>query len=83
MIDVNGEKSQADAQLWVTSYWQLPKRLELPSTGVVTVDASGKRGVDIETRAVTLLDSDQGRILQGDLECLGAETIKVAGQSVP
>ena len=48
-VSVNGSKSKADAGLWVTSYWQLPERLELPATGVRTVEATtGKSGVDVE-----------------------------------
>ena len=84
-VTVNGVASQVDAEAWVTSYWQLPERLLLPGPTERTADATAaesRRPEKAESRIVTLLDSDRGRILRGELQCVGEDAVMVAGRPI-
>ncbi len=84
-VNVNGTASLVDAGAWVTSYWQLPERLVLPGPTERTANATaavGRRPEKAESRIVTLLDSDRGRILRGELHCVGENAVTVAGRQV-
>jgi hypothetical protein len=80
---VNGKKSQVEPDVWVTSYWRLPKYLVQTSAaaqqGVVPAGGNRTPGTKVP-QAVSLLDSDKGRNLHGELTHVGDETITVAGK---
>ena len=80
---VNGKKSQLDPDVWVTSYWRLPERLTQkdPASGKGVIPASGTRPAGKKApQAVSLLDSDKGLHLSGQMTYVGDETITVAGK---
>jgi hypothetical protein len=82
-VTVNGKGSQADLDTWVTSYWQLPERLDIAEKAeadrVVSIDGRST-GAKPKPQRITLLDSDRGRVLRGELFYVGDETISVAGK---
>jgi hypothetical protein len=80
---VNGKKSQLDSDIWVTSYWRLPERLAQndPASGKGIIPASGTRSAGKKpAQTVSLLDSDKGQHLRGQMTFVGEETITVAGK---
>ncbi len=88
---VNGKKSRAAADAWVTSYWRLPEHLAEKGSATAdgVVPASGSRMVAEKPvkktakkapQSVSLLDSDKGRHLNGKLVHVGDEVITVAGK---
>lgn len=82
-LTVNGKRSNVSADVWVTSYWQLPeqieRRLNAEQTGIVQTAGTRTKAAQ-RALAVSLLDSDKGRPLRGRVERLGEETLTVAGK---
>lgn len=80
---VNGKKSQLKSDAWVTSYWRLPEHLvqinSIAGQDVVPVSGSRSSGKKAP-QAVSLLDSDKGQHLRGELTHVGDEVITVAGK---
>jgi hypothetical protein len=84
-VTVNGQSSQVEADVWVTSYWRLPDRLAQiePAGGSGIVPAGGgRRARQGGAVPVALLDSDKGQRLKGEIRRIGDETITVAGQKL-
>jgi hypothetical protein len=81
-VTVDGKSSQAEPDVWVTSYWRLPERLaESDSgTGDGVIPAAGSRTAGKAAVTVPLLDSDKGKKLRGELRRVGDETVMVAGR---
>jgi len=80
-VAVNEKTSQADSDVWATSYWHLPEHLVQadPADAKGVVPAGGARP-DRKAVTVSLLDSDKGARLRGEMKRVGEETIKVAGK---
>jgi hypothetical protein len=82
-VTVNGKTSQAEPDVWVTSYWRLPEHLVRPDTaqrsGVIPTAGNrpARKGTPI---SVSLLDSDKGQKLRGEVERIAEETVAVAGR---
>jgi hypothetical protein len=66
VIDCNGRSSLNSPELWSTTCYQMPKRLQAESAAGV--------------RSVTILDADKGGRALGRLERVGDETLTVAGE---
>lgn len=85
-VTVNGRSPQrVDSDVWVTSYWHLPERLERAEAehrGRV-VPSGGPAQTKPKPRMIPLLDSDQGRPLRGELRYVGEDLIDVAGKQKP
>jgi hypothetical protein len=82
-VTVNGKASENERDAWSTSYWQIPERLASPDSdeGKGVVHANGQRpSARPGPMTVPLLDADKGRALRGKLECVGEETVVVAGK---
>jgi hypothetical protein len=81
-LSVDGKKSDFPADVWATSYWRIPDRLTfrdaVEKSGVIP--AGGIKPVGGKAKPVTLLDSDKGQNLKGELKYLGAEMITIAGE---
>lgn len=80
---VNGKKCQFEPDVWVTSYWRLPEHLaqKRSAAGKGVVPASGSRSPGkTASHAVSLLDSDKGQQLRGEMTHVGDETLTVAGK---
>jgi len=84
---VNDKSSQLEADAWVTSYWRLPEHLaqRFSAAGQGVVPASGTRpakktAVKKLAQTVSLLDSDKGQHLRGEMTHVGDETMTVAGK---
>jgi hypothetical protein len=81
-LTVDGKVSQMTPEAWVSSYWQSPEQLAPGELADRTTGDSGsaipqeQRGV----RFVSVIDSDQGRKLRGNLVRVGEETLTVAGE---
>jgi hypothetical protein len=70
-VTVDGTVSKVPAEAWLSSYWQSPDHLTVGQ--VADRDANG-------VRLVSIIDSDQGRLVHGKLARLGDETLNVAGE---
>lgn len=83
-LTVDGKKQpELPGHVWPTSYWRLPDRFaqKQPTTRSPIVQVAGEESATVELPAsVSLLDSDQGRSLQGEIEFVGHEKLKVAGK---
>lgn len=80
---VNGKKTQLDPDVWATSYWRLPEHVaqKVSAAGNTVVPASGNRASAKKSpHAVSLLDSDKGQQLRGEMTHVGDETITLAGK---
>ncbi len=81
-LTVDGTVSQMTPDAWVSSYWQTPERLasgELADRTAAdpnSLVAQEQRGA----RFVSIIDSDQGRKLRGNLVRVGEETLTVVGE---
>jgi hypothetical protein len=84
-VTVDGKSSQAQPDVWVTSYWRLPEHLAEPEPGTLNgvVPAAGTRTARKPPVAVPLLDSDKGKKLRGELQRMREETVVVAGKKKP
>lgn len=85
-VAVNGKTSPAAADVWATSYWQLPERLisaDSEGDDAVIQAAATKPALKEAPRSVLLLDSDKGQTLKGELKRIGEEKITVAGRREP
>jgi Domain of unknown function (DUF6134) len=82
-VSVNGKTTQVEPDVWVTSYWQFPERLEWHDAsadkGVVPASGSRPAGKD-GGQAVVLLDSDKGKRLRGELRHVGDEMLSIGGK---
>ncbi|MBI3862594.1 MAG: hypothetical protein HY290_11945 [Planctomycetia bacterium] len=82
-LSVDGNQSDLPADAWPTSYWRIPDRLAHresdEKSGVVTAGAS-KPAEGGKAKKVSLLDSDKGQNLRGEVQYVGAEMISVAGK---
>jgi hypothetical protein len=81
-LTVDGTVSKVPPDVWLSSYWQSPERLAEGETADRTAGESGTV-TDHETNAARLLsiiDSDQGRLLRGKLVRIGDETLNVLGE---
>lgn len=82
-VTVNGKTSHAAADVWVTSYWRLPEKIErdVLDKAPEVVQASGTRQeTGDRPLSIALLDSDKGEPRRGQIQRIGAEKIKVAGK---
>lgn len=82
-LSVDGKKADFPADSWVTSYWRMPDRLahgEAPARSGVVPAAGTKPAGKGKAIPVSLLDSDKGQKLHGELKFIGAEMISVAGK---
>ena len=80
---VNGKSSQLGPDVWVTSYWRLPEHLvpKTPAAEKGVVPASGTRpAAKKAAQAISLLDSDKGLHLRGEMTHVGDEVMTVAGK---
>jgi hypothetical protein len=71
-------KSAVESDVWVTTYWQLPKRLALADSdepGGTNPGAAEKS----KPKAVSLVDTSQGRKRRAELKWIGEEAITIAG----
>jgi hypothetical protein len=85
-LSVDGKTSDFPADTWATSYWRLPDRLAHPDARSKSkvVPAAGSKPADGEKpQYVSLLDSDKGLALRGELRYVGRETISVARKRQP
>lgn len=85
-VSVNGRFARADADTWVTSYWHIPERLarlaEGTDEGVIRADGTDQFAKP-KPQIIPLLDTDQGRILRGELLYVGEDPVVVAGKRQP
>lgn len=85
-VTVNGKTSPADPQAWATSYWRLPQHVQMhdqtEEKGIIPA-GGGRRASKPVVRAVSLLDSDKGQKLRGDVQRVGEEYLTVAGKKKP
>jgi hypothetical protein len=81
-VTVGGTASKVPPDAWLSSYWQSPEHLaegELvqrtagESSAATDRDANG-------ARLLSIVDSDQGRLIRGKLVRVGDETLTVAGE---
>jgi hypothetical protein len=79
-VTVDGKSSQAQPDVWVTSYWRLPEHLAESDSGNGVIPAAGSRTARKASVAVPLLDSDKGKKLRGELQRVGEEAVIVAGR---
>jgi hypothetical protein len=80
-VTVNDKASQADADVWVTSYWRLPDRLAREAGTKEIVPAADTRPARRSGAAsIPLLDSDKGQTLKGVVKRIGEEAITIAGK---
>lgn len=87
-VTVNDKPFDAEPDVWVTSYWRLPDHLaqagdagRKAAGGHGVVPAGGVRAPRRAAKTtVSLLDSDKGRPLKGEVQCIGEETVTVAGK---
>ncbi len=82
-VAVNEKTSQVDPDVWATSYWHLPERLAQADAaeGKGVVPAAGSRPERKPAAvSISLLDSDKGVKLRGEMKRIGDEMIKVAGK---
>lgn len=80
-LDVDGEVSPLEQDVWVTSYWRIPERFAEALTDGRNAKNLGAR-VDRDGRLVyrvSLLDSDQGKRRHGRLKRIGNETLAIMG----
>jgi len=88
-VTVNGKTSHAHPDVWVTSYWRLPARIEREVLAERTGDAHapgtqpGNPGKEERVITIALLDSDKGEPRRGRIQRIGDEKIKVAGKLHP
>jgi len=85
-VSVNGKTLHVAHDAWTTSYWRMPERLKsaeavLPDA-VVTASASEPASGAASSRKISLLDSNRGRALRGELQRVGDETLRIAGKRV-
>ncbi len=82
-LSVDGKKSDFPADVWATSYWRIPDRLAFrdadEKSGVIPAGGS-KPVAGGKAKPVSLLDSDKGQRLKGDVKYIGAEMITIAGE---
>ena len=81
-VTVDGTVSKVPPDAWLSSYWQSPEHL---AQGEVADRTAGESSTatDREANGVRLLsivDSDQGRLICGKLVRVGDETLNVAGE---
>ena len=85
-VTVNGKTSHAHSDVWVTSYWRLPARIEreVPAERAGDAQASGTRrrnpGVEDRVLTIALLNSDKGEHCRGRIQRIGDEKINVEGK---
>jgi hypothetical protein len=79
-LTVDGEEAPLHSDVWVTSYWQLPKRLHW-NAGEEDSEFRKIAATTSEPRPVLLLDGDKGRKLKAELEWIGGETLELGDES--
>jgi hypothetical protein len=81
-LSVGDTVCQAPPDAWLSSYWQTPERLALAELADRTTADPNSAGPQEQhgRRFVSIIDSDQGRKLQGSLVRVGDETLSVAGE---
>jgi hypothetical protein len=66
-VEVNGKKLETPVDAWATSYWKLPP---------------AQQDVQQEKKAVVLLDSDQGKKMNGQLAYVGKEEVAFGERTI-
>src|SRR5262249_42114491 len=81
-VTVDGTESEMDRDLWVTSYWHMPQRLipEEAEEAKGVVQTALNHWDSSPVRAITILDSDKGKLLKGKLQRVGEKTFDLAGR---
>lgn len=80
-LSANGKGSRVGTETWATSYWRLPEFLtNTPGRDGVTPAGGERPAQKAAPIAVQLLDSDQGKLLKGELVRVGVETIQFGEQ---
>jgi len=80
-VSVNGKTAEARPSIWSTSYWRIPERLAAATEGQGVAQTGGE-DTAVKSVSVSLLDSDKGRLLRGELSRVGEELLSVSGQKV-
>jgi len=83
-VAVDGVNTDFPADSWPTSYWQIPSQIVTAlkkNTQKVSLAAAGtKSATVVKPKATTLLSTDKGTRLNGDVQFVGKETLTVAGK---
>ncbi|MBS0262042.1 MAG: hypothetical protein JSS02_08790 [Planctomycetes bacterium] len=84
LLSVDGKLSELPADVWVTSYWHMPEALVQrlnPDRKSRVVQAGGtKSSGSTKPKVVSLLDSDKGLKLRGEIVRVGNEMLTIAGK---
>ncbi|HEX4071173.1 MAG TPA: DUF6134 family protein [Planctomycetaceae bacterium] len=81
-VTVDGTVSKVPPDAWLSSYWQSPERLaegELADRTAGETSAATDRDAN-GVRLLSIVDSDQGRLIRGKLVRVRDETLNVAGE---
>jgi len=80
-LTVDGTASQIAPDVWVSSYWQTPERLAQGEIADRTAADSNSPSAQEQAavRFVSIIDSDQGKKLRGNVARIGEENLTVAG----
>jgi len=70
-VTVDGTASKVPPDAWLSSYWQSPEHIA--QTETADRDVNG-------VRPLSIIDSDQGRLIHGKLVRIGDETLNVCGE---
>jgi hypothetical protein len=81
-VTIDGRIAHMSPDIWVTSYWQIPKRLTVRNADapILRTSAVGGGPARAEAHSVLLLGSDKGEQFNGVVTRVGDELLSVLGR---